>query len=196
MALAPQTAASFPAMSPSSWMAMDAGRASGCLPREAGHVAGVSAVREVVRAASDIGLDNLTLFAFSSRELEAAQDGSGRPDGSVPRLFPQRSRRTGASATCACASSAIARAWRRDIQQMIEDAEKPHRPQHGPQSHLRVRLWRPGRDRQRRARTGPRRQRRPARSGDDHARTVRQRGFSPARCPSRISSSAPAASIA
>jgi undecaprenyl diphosphate synthase len=36
------------------------------LPREAGHVAGVSAVREVVRAASNIGLANLTLFAFSS----------------------------------------------------------------------------------------------------------------------------------
>ncbi len=36
------------------------------LPREAGHVAGVSAVREVVRAASEIGLANLTLFAFSS----------------------------------------------------------------------------------------------------------------------------------
>ncbi|HWD29806.1 MAG TPA: isoprenyl transferase [Rhizomicrobium sp.] len=36
------------------------------LPREAGHVAGVSAVREVVRAASDIGLQYLTLFAFSS----------------------------------------------------------------------------------------------------------------------------------
>jgi undecaprenyl diphosphate synthase len=36
------------------------------LPRQAGHVAGVSAVREIVRAASDIGLANLTLFAFSS----------------------------------------------------------------------------------------------------------------------------------
>jgi undecaprenyl diphosphate synthase len=36
------------------------------LPRQAGHVAGVSAVREVVRAATDIGLENLTLFAFSS----------------------------------------------------------------------------------------------------------------------------------
>lgn len=36
------------------------------LPREAGHVAGVSAVREIVRAASDIGLENLTLYAFSS----------------------------------------------------------------------------------------------------------------------------------
>lgn len=36
------------------------------LPREAGHVAGVSAVREIVRAASDIGLQNLTLYAFSS----------------------------------------------------------------------------------------------------------------------------------
>ena len=36
------------------------------LPREAGHVAGVNAVREVVRAASDMALSNLTLFAFSS----------------------------------------------------------------------------------------------------------------------------------
>jgi len=36
------------------------------LPRAAGHVAGVNAVREVVRAACDVGLENLTLFAFSS----------------------------------------------------------------------------------------------------------------------------------
>ena len=36
------------------------------LPREAGHVAGVSTVRAIVRAASDIGLANLTLYAFSS----------------------------------------------------------------------------------------------------------------------------------
>jgi len=36
------------------------------LPREAGHVAGVSAIRDVVRAASDLGLENLTLYAFSS----------------------------------------------------------------------------------------------------------------------------------
>jgi undecaprenyl diphosphate synthase len=36
------------------------------LPRAAGHVAGVSAVRSVVRAATDIGLENLTLYAFSS----------------------------------------------------------------------------------------------------------------------------------
>ena len=36
------------------------------LPREAGHYAGMGAVREVVRAATDTGLANLTLFAFSS----------------------------------------------------------------------------------------------------------------------------------
>jgi len=36
------------------------------LPRQAGHVAGVGAVREIVRAATDIGLGALTLFAFSS----------------------------------------------------------------------------------------------------------------------------------
>jgi undecaprenyl diphosphate synthase len=36
------------------------------LPRAAGHVAGVSAVRNIVRAATDIRLENLTLYAFSS----------------------------------------------------------------------------------------------------------------------------------
>jgi undecaprenyl diphosphate synthase len=36
------------------------------LPREAGHYAGMNAVRETVRAACDMGLANLTLFAFSS----------------------------------------------------------------------------------------------------------------------------------
>ena len=36
------------------------------LPRKAGHYAGMIAVRETVRAACDMGLENLTLFAFSS----------------------------------------------------------------------------------------------------------------------------------
>jgi undecaprenyl diphosphate synthase len=36
------------------------------MPRAAGHVAGVSNVRTIVRAANDIGLRNLTLYAFSS----------------------------------------------------------------------------------------------------------------------------------
>ncbi len=36
------------------------------LPREAGHYAGMKAVRETVRAACDMGLGNLTLYAFSS----------------------------------------------------------------------------------------------------------------------------------
>jgi undecaprenyl diphosphate synthase len=36
------------------------------LPREAGHYAGMGAVRETVRAACDMGLENLTLFVFSS----------------------------------------------------------------------------------------------------------------------------------
>src|SRR5476651_1655816 len=36
------------------------------LPREAGHYQGMGAVRETVRAGCDIGLANLTLFAFSS----------------------------------------------------------------------------------------------------------------------------------
>ena len=36
------------------------------LPRAAGHKAGVDAVRKIVRAAQDLGLECLTLYAFSS----------------------------------------------------------------------------------------------------------------------------------
>jgi len=36
------------------------------LPREAGHAAGVQRVRDVVRMANDLGIGNLTLYAFSS----------------------------------------------------------------------------------------------------------------------------------
>jgi undecaprenyl diphosphate synthase len=36
------------------------------LPRLAGHHAGADAVRRAVRAAADLGVPNLTLYAFSS----------------------------------------------------------------------------------------------------------------------------------
>ena len=36
------------------------------LPRAAGHVAGVSTLRMIIRAADDFGIENLTLYAFSS----------------------------------------------------------------------------------------------------------------------------------
>jgi undecaprenyl diphosphate synthase len=50
------------------------------LPRAAGHVAGVEAVRSTVRAATDIGLQYLTLYAFSSENWK-------RPPGEVRHLM-------------------------------------------------------------------------------------------------------------
>jgi undecaprenyl diphosphate synthase len=92
------------------------------LPREAGHVAGVNAVRETVRAAVDLGLQNLTLFAFSSENWKRPKTEVGalmalfrrffRNDmdelvgrGVRVRIIGHRGRVAG------------------DIQQMIEDAE-------------------------------------------------------------------------
>ncbi len=49
-------------------------------PRWRGHVAGVDAVRDVVKGASDLGISTLTLFAFSS-------DNWKRPPTEVGRLF-------------------------------------------------------------------------------------------------------------
>jgi undecaprenyl diphosphate synthase len=50
------------------------------LPRAAGHGAGVLTVRNIVRAATDIGLENLTLYAFSSENWK-------RPHSEVAHLM-------------------------------------------------------------------------------------------------------------
>ena len=50
------------------------------LPRVAGHRAGVEAVREIVRAAGDLGLECLTLYAFSSENWR-------RPDEEISDLM-------------------------------------------------------------------------------------------------------------
>ena len=44
------------------------------LPRIAGHKAGVEAVRTVVRAAGDLGIDAMTLYAFSSENWKRPED--------------------------------------------------------------------------------------------------------------------------
>ncbi|XVJ63068.1 MAG: di-trans,poly-cis-decaprenylcistransferase [Sphingopyxis sp.] len=50
------------------------------LPRVAGHKAGVEAVRTIVRAAGDLGLEAMTLYAFSSENWK-------RPDDEVSDLM-------------------------------------------------------------------------------------------------------------
>lgn len=54
--------------------------ASRGLPRAEGHRAGMAAVRRVVRAAADLGISTLTLYAFSSNNWE-------RPAGEVNSLL-------------------------------------------------------------------------------------------------------------
>jgi undecaprenyl diphosphate synthase len=50
------------------------------LPRVAGHRAGVEAVRTIVRAAGDLGIEAMTLYAFSSENWK-------RPDEEVSDLM-------------------------------------------------------------------------------------------------------------
>lgn len=50
------------------------------LPRVAGHRAGVEAVRKIVRAAGEMGLEALTLYAFSSENWK-------RPEGEINDLM-------------------------------------------------------------------------------------------------------------
>ncbi len=44
------------------------------LPRVAGHKAGVEAVRNIVRAAGDLGIEAMTLYAFSSENWKRPED--------------------------------------------------------------------------------------------------------------------------
>ena len=70
----------------------------------------------------------------------------------------------------------------------------PHRRQHRLQRHLRLRLWRPGRDRRRRPRHGRRGGARRTRPGQDHAGVFRLAAADRAICRIPTWSSAPAAS--
>ncbi len=93
------------------------------LPRQAGHVAGVNAVREVVRQACDIGLENLTLFAFSSENWKRP----AREVGALMGLFRLYFRndldeivQRGARVRIIGNRGRV----EEDIRQMIEDAER------------------------------------------------------------------------
>jgi undecaprenyl diphosphate synthase len=91
-------------------------------PRSAGHTAGVEAVRRAVETAGDLGIDTLTLFAFSS-------DNWRRPDAEVRalmRLF--RSYLMAEAAKCAKNGIRIAVIGRRDrlspgLVRVVEHAE-------------------------------------------------------------------------
>lgn len=93
------------------------------LPREAGHAAGVQRVREVVRSASDLGIEHLTLFAFSSENWKRPATEVGALMGLFRNYFRSD------------LDELIARAVRvrvignrsrvaSDIHKMIEDAER------------------------------------------------------------------------
>jgi undecaprenyl diphosphate synthase len=93
------------------------------LPRQAGHVAGVNAVREVVRQAFDIGLENLTLFAFSSENWKRPP----KEVGALMGLFRLYFRNDMDEIVARGARVRIIGSRSRvdeDIRQMIEDAER------------------------------------------------------------------------
>jgi undecaprenyl diphosphate synthase len=93
------------------------------LPREAGHYAGMKAVRETVRAASEIGLENLTLFAFSSENWKRPKTEVGALMGLFRNYFRSDMQELEARNV---RTRIIGHRGRvaPDIQQMIEESEK------------------------------------------------------------------------
>ena len=95
------------------------------LPRAAGHVAGVSAVRKVVRAAIEIGLENLTLYAFSSENWKRPLIEVNHLMGLVPRLFRKDVEELHAAQCPHADHRQSLRVPRPIFSAMIEDGEKP-----------------------------------------------------------------------
>ncbi len=93
------------------------------LPREAGHAAGVQRVREIVRVASDLGIGNLTLYAFSSENWKRPPAEVGALMGLFRNYFRSDLNELierGARIRIIGNRSRVAR----DIHAMIEDAER------------------------------------------------------------------------
>lgn len=65
------------------------------LPRSAGHRSGVEAVRRVVRAAPDLGIGTLTLFAFSSSNWQRDPQEVGALFGLLEKFFFSEAFRAG-----------------------------------------------------------------------------------------------------
>ena len=93
------------------------------LPREAGHVAGGAAGRDTVRGALDMGLENLTLFAFSSENWKRPKTEVGALMGLFRRFFNNDMDEMVAKG---CRIRIIGHRGRvaGDIHAMIEEAEK------------------------------------------------------------------------
>jgi undecaprenyl diphosphate synthase len=92
------------------------------LPRQAGHVAGVKAVRETVRAAVDLGLENLTLYAFSSENWKRPKTEIGALMGLFRAFFRSDMDELVARGVRIRIIGSRARV-ENDIRKMIEDAE-------------------------------------------------------------------------
>ena len=109
------------------------------LPREAGHVRGISSVRKVVRAAREIGLQYLTLYTFSTENWR-------RPESEVRHLMGLFRRYCRADMEKLHSHNVRVRfigarsGLAPDIAEIIESAEVLTVAQHGPQSRLRLQL--------------------------------------------------------
>jgi undecaprenyl diphosphate synthase len=93
------------------------------LPREAGHAAGVQRVREIVRTANDLGIGNLTLYAFSSENWKRPPAEVGALMGLFRNYFRSDLNelvQRGVRIRIIGNRSRVAR----DIHAMIEDAER------------------------------------------------------------------------
>ena len=125
------------------------------LPRAEGHRQGVESVRRTVEAALELGITHLTLFSFSSENWS-------RPKQEINDLFGLLRRfirrdladlhKNGVKIRVIGTRSGLDA----DLLRLIDDADRAHQGQHRAQSHHRLQLRRPRRDRPRRAPASPR----------------------------------------
>ena len=119
------------------------------LPRIAGHKAGVEAVRKVTRAARAIGIEALTLYAFSSENWRRPEEEVGDLMGLL-RLFIRSDLEELVRENVRLRIIGDYRRFAPDLVAMVDDAVARDRAQHRPAARDRVELRRAsrtGRDR-------------------------------------------------
>ena len=93
------------------------------LPRVAGHRAGVEALRKTVRAAADLGVGWLTVYAFSSENWSRPKSEVSDLHGAAEALHPPRSRRTASERRQGAGHRRAGQGCQPDIASLLDEAE-------------------------------------------------------------------------
>ena len=113
------------------------------VPVNEGHSAGADTVKARLRDAAELGIEELTVYSFSTENWSRPAEEVAGPDGHVLAADRRRNARAATAKGCACASSAAARASAEQLREQMGWAEELTGAQHAHHAVRGVQLRRP-----------------------------------------------------